>query len=92
MAGKREKPEGLVLKPRQVEVVQGQGLSVGVAARQGGIAQQSHYRWRQHYGGLSRDQLKRLKLLEKENRRRRRAVSELTLDKMSLSEAARGNC
>ena len=91
MAGKREKPEDIVLKLRQVEVLQGQGLSVGDAARQVGITQQSYYRWRRQYGGMSRDQLKRLKELEAENRRLRRAVSDLTLDKMILSEAAWGN-
>ena len=91
MAGKREKPEDIVLKLRQVEVLQGQGLSVGDAARQVGITQQSYYRWRRQYGGMSRDQLKRLKELEAENQRLRRAVSDLTLDKMILSEAARGN-
>ncbi|SFQ19058.1 transposase, partial [Tranquillimonas alkanivorans] len=90
MAGKREKPEDIVLKLRQVEVLQVQGLSVGEAARQVGITQQSYYRWRRQYGGMSRDQLKRLKELEAENRRLRRAVSDLTLDKMILSEAARG--
>ncbi|SHJ80747.1 Transposase [Palleronia salina] len=92
MAGKREKPEDIVLKLRQVEVLQGQGLSVGDAVRQVGITQQSYYRWRRQYGGMSRDQLKRLKELETENQRLRRAVSDLTLDKMILSEAARGNC
>lgn len=91
MAGKREKPEDIVLKLRQVEVLQGQGLSVGDAVRQVGITQQSYYRWRRQYGGMSRDQLKRLKELEAENQRLRRAVSDLTLDKMILSEAARGN-
>jgi len=91
MAGKREKLEDIVLKLRQVEVLQGQGLSVGDAVRQIGITQQSYYRWRRQYGGMSRDQLKRLKDLEAENQRLRRAVSDLTLDKMILSEAARGN-
>ena len=91
MAGKREKPEDIVLKLRQVEVLQGQGQSVGDAVRQVGITQQSYYRWRRQYGGMSRDQLKRLKELETENQRLRRAVSDLTLDKMILSEAARGN-
>ncbi|SHI81437.1 Transposase, partial [Palleronia salina] len=85
MAGKREKPEDIVLKLRQVEVLQGQGLSVGDAVRQVGITQQSYYRWRRQYGGMSRDQLKRLKELETENQRLRRAVSDLTLDKMILS-------
>lgn len=91
MAGKREKPEDIVLKLRQVEVLQGQGSSVQEAVRQIGVRVQTYYRWRKQYGGMSRDQLKRLKELETENSRLRRAVSDLTLDKMILAEAARGN-
>lgn len=91
MAGKREKDEDIVLKLRQVEVLQGQGKSVLEAVRQIGVTQQTYYRWRREYGGMNRDQLKRLKELEKENVRLRRAVSDLTLDKMILTEAARGN-
>lgn len=91
MAGKREKPEDIVLKLRQVEVLQGQGKSVQEAVRQIGVTVQTYYRWRKEYGGMSRDQLKRLKELESENIRLRRAVSDLTLDKMILAEAARGN-
>ena len=91
MAGKREKPEDIVLKLRQVEVLQGQGKSVQEAVRQIGVTVQTYYRWRKEYGGMSRDQLKRLKELEAENTRLRRAVSDLTLDKMILAEAARGN-
>ena len=91
MAGKRDNPEEIVLKLRQVEVLQGQGKSVADAVRQIGVTQQTYYRWRKEYGGMSRDQLKRLKELETENTRLRRAVSDLTLDKMILTEAARGN-
>ena len=91
MAVKREKPEDIVLKLRQVEVLQGQGMSVQEAVRQIGVSVQTYYRWRKEYGGMSRDQLKRLKVLETENQRLRRAVSDLTLDKMILTEAARGN-
>ena len=91
MAGKRDKPEDVVLKLRQVEVLQGQGMGIAEAVRQIGVSQQTYYRWRKQYGGMSRDQLKRLKELETENTRLRRAVSDLTLDKMILSEAARGN-
>ncbi|WOI35435.1 IS3 family transposase (plasmid) [Tritonibacter scottomollicae] len=90
MAGKREKPEDIVLKLRQVEVLQGQGSSVQEAVRQIGVTVQTYYRWRKQYGGMSRDQLKRLKELETENSRLRRAVSDLTLDKMILAEAAPG--
>ena len=91
MAGKGDKPEEIVAKLRQVDVLQGQGQSIADAVRQIGVTQQTYYRWRKQYGGMSRNQLKRLKELEKENQRLRRAVSDLTLDKMILSEAARGN-
>ena len=90
MAGKREKPEDIVSKLRQVEVLQGQGKSVQDAVRQIGVTVQTYYRWRKEYGGMNRDQLKRLKVLEAENQRLRRAVSDLTLDKMILTEAPRG--
>ncbi len=85
MAGKREKPEDIVLKLRQVEVLQGQVKSVQEAVRQIGVTVQTYYRWRKEYGGVSRDQLKRLKELETENTRLRRAVSDLTLDAMDTA-------
>ena len=91
MAEKREKPEEIVLKLRQVELLQGQGMTVAEAVRQIDVTQQTFYRWRKLYGGMGRSQLKRLKELEKENQRLRRAVSDLTLDKLILTEAARGN-
>ncbi len=91
MAEKREKPKDIVSKLRQVEVLQGQGMTVADAVRQIGVTQQTYYRWRKLYGGMGRVQLKRLKDLEKENQRLRRAVSDLTLDKLILTEAAKGN-
>jgi len=91
MAGKRDKPEEIVMKLRQVEVLQGQGVPIADAVRQISVMQQTCYRWRKQYGGMNRDQLKRLKELETENQRLRRAVSDLTLDKLILKEAARGN-
>ena len=91
MGGKREKLEDIVLKLRQVEVLQGHGKPLADAVRQIGVTVQTYYRWRKQYGGMSHDQLKRLKLLESENTRLRRAVSDLTLDKMILTEAAGGN-
>ncbi len=91
MAGKREKAEDIVSKLRQIEVLQGQGMTIADAVRQIGITQQTYYRWRKQYAGMNREQLKRLKELEKENQRLRRAVSDLTLDKMILAEAAKGN-
>ena len=89
MAGKRDKPEEIVSKLRQVEVLQGQGMPVAQAVRQIGVTEQTYYRWRKQYGGMSRGQLRRLKELEVENQRLRRAVSDLTLDKLILTEAAR---
>ncbi len=91
MARKRFKPEEIVAKLRQVEVLQGQGMSAADAIRQIGVTEVTYYRWRREYGGMKTDQLKRLKELEKENQRLRRAVSDLTLDKVILTEAARGN-
>lgn len=86
MAGKREKPEDIVLKLRQVKVLQDQGKSVPDAVRQIGMTVQTYYRWRKEYGGMNRDRLTRLKELETENQRLRRAISDLTLDKMILTK------
>ena len=80
-----------MLKLRQAEVLQGQGKSVSEAVRQIGVTLQTYYRWRKEDGGISRDQLKRLKELETENQRLKRVVADLSLDKMILTEAARGN-
>ena len=91
MANKRPKPEEIVSKLRQVEVLMGQGMSRLDAIRQIGVVEQTYYRWRKKYGGMGVDQLKELKRLQKENERLRRAVSDLTLDKLILNEAARGN-
>ena len=91
MAGKRERPEDIVAKLRQIEVLQGQGMTTAEAVRHVGTTQQTYYRWRKLYGGMGRAQLKRLKELEKENQRLRKAVSDLTLDKMILTEASKGN-
>ncbi|ANT62908.1 transposase (plasmid) [Salipiger sp. CCB-MM3] len=91
MAGKREKPEDIFTKLRQVEVLHGQGLSMADAVRQIGISQHTFYRRRKQNGGMNRPQLSRLKDLEKENLRLRRAVSDLTLEKLILTEAAQGN-
>jgi transposase-like protein len=91
MAKKRYRPEEIVAKLRQVEVLQSQGMAAADAIRQIGVSEVTYYRWRKEYGGMGADQLKRLKELEKENQRLRRAVSDLTLDKLILSEAAKGN-
>ena len=91
MASKRHKPEEIVAKLRQVDVLQGQGMPRVDAIRQIGVAEFTYYRWRKNYGGMGTDQLKPLKRLELENQRLRRAVADLTLDKQILAEAARGN-
>jgi transposase-like protein len=91
MARKSYKPEEIVAKLRQVDVLTSQGQSVAEAIRAIGVSEVTYYRWRQEYGGLKSDQVKRLKELETENTRLRRAVSDLTLDKLILQEAARGN-
>ena len=91
MAGKRDKAEEIVAKLRQVEVLQGQGMTIAEAVRQIGVTEQTYYRWRKQYSGMNREQLRRLKVLERENQRLRQAVSDLTLDKMILAEAATGN-
>jgi transposase-like protein len=91
MANKRPRPEEIVSKLRQVEVLMGQGMPRLDAIRQIGVVEQTYYRWRKQYGGMGVDQLKELKRLQKENEQLRRAVSDLTLDKLILKEAARGN-
>ncbi len=91
MANKRHKPEEIVTKLRQVEVLVGQGTARIDAIRQVRIVEQTYYRWRKQYGGMGTAQLKELKRLQKENERLRRAVSDLTLDKLILTEASRGN-
>ena len=91
MAIKRNKPEEIVTKLRQVEVLVGQGKARIDAIREIGVVEQTYYRWRKQYGGMGTDQLKELKRLQKENDRLRRAVSDLTLEELILSEAARGN-
>jgi putative transposase len=87
MPRKSYKPEEIVAKLRQVDVLTAQGLSVGEAIRSIGVSEVTYYRWRQEFGGLKSDQVKRLRDLETENTRLRRAVSDLTLDKLILQEA-----
>jgi putative transposase len=89
--GKHHKPEEIIAKLRQVEVLMGQGQPVPEAVRAIGVTETTYYRWRSEYGGLKLDQVRRLKLLEQENMRLRKAVAELTLEKLVLKEAASGN-
>ena len=91
MPRKHHKPEEIVAKLRQVDVLVSQGQNIADAIRQIGVSEVTYYRWRQEFGGLKTVQVKRLKELETENSRLRKAVSDLTLDKLILQEAARGN-
>jgi transposase-like protein len=87
---KAHTPEEIVAKLRQVEVLVGQGKTVADAVRAIGVTEPTYYRWRTEFGGLKLDQVRRLKELERENARLRKAVSDLTLEKVILKEAASG--
>jgi transposase-like protein len=91
MPRKRHTPEEIVAKLRQVDVLVSQGRSVADAVRSIGVTEVTYCRWRQEFGGLKTEQIRRLKELEAENARLRRAVADLTLDKLILKEAASGN-
>jgi putative transposase len=91
MGRRHHKPEEIVAKLRQVEVLTVQGKSVADAVRSIGVTEATYYRWRSEYGGLKLDQVRRLKVLEQENSRLRKAVADLTLEKLILKEAASGN-
>jgi putative transposase len=91
MPQRKHKPEEIVAKLRQVDVLLSQGRPVAEAIRSIGVTPFTYYRWRKEFGGLKSDQVKRLKDLEKENERLRKAVSDLTLEKLILREAASGN-
>jgi len=87
---KAHTPEEIVAKLRQAEVLVGQGKTVADAVRAIGVTEPTYYRWRTEFGGLKLDQVKRLKELERENARLRKAVSDLTLEKVILKEASSG--
>ena len=89
--GQKTSAEQVVLKRRQIEVQTAQGKSLVLACKEAEISEQSYHRWRKEYGGLKSDQVRRMKDLEVENQRLRKAIADLTLDKLILQEAARGN-
>jgi len=91
MPRKRFTVEQIINHLREADVLLAQGRTVGEVCRRIGVSEQRYYRWRKEYGGLKVDQAKRLKDLEAENARLKRAVAELTLDKQILKEAAEGN-
>lgn len=87
MPQKRYRPEEIIAKLREADVLLGEGRKVPEVVKAPGIHEVTYYRWRKEYGGLKVSQAKRLKDLEGENARLRRAVSDLTLDKLILQEA-----
>jgi putative transposase len=91
MVKKAFKPEQIIAKLREAEVLLSQGLTVAESARKIDITEQTYYRWRKEYGGMRVEQAKRLKELEQENSRLKRLVADITLDNAILKEAARGN-
>ena len=91
MAKRKHTAEQIIGKLREAEVLLAQGQTVAQVCKGLGVSEQSFYRWRAEYGGMKIDQVKRLKELERENARLRKAVADLTLDKLILKEAAEGN-
>ncbi len=91
MPKKKHSVEQIIHKLREAEVLLSQGRTVAEVCRSLGVTEQTYYRWRKEYGGLRMEQARRLKQLEQENTCLRRAVDELTLDKQTSLEAARGN-
>jgi putative transposase len=91
MARKRYTPEQIIRHLRQAEVLSSQGRNVSEICREIGVTENTYYRWRKEYGGMGVDQAKRLKELERENSRLKRAVADLTLDNLILKEASKGN-
>ena len=91
MPSKKHKPEEIIGKLREVEIVLAQGASTAEACRRIAVSEQTYYRWRKQYGGMGTEQLKRLKALEKENARLKRVVADLSLEKAILAEVAKGN-
>ena len=91
MTKRSYRPEQIINKLGEAEVLLSQGSTVGEAARKIGVTEQTYYRWRREYGGMRIEQVKRLKELEKENTRLKRLVADLSLDNAILKEASRGN-
>ena len=91
MPKKCYRPEDILSKLREADILISQGKTVAETIRVLGVSDVTYYRWRKEYGGMTPSQVKRLKELEKENQRLRKAVSDLTLDKLILQEAAKGN-
>jgi hypothetical protein len=91
MPTKHHKPEQIIAKLRQIEVLTAQGKPLAASCKEAGISEQSYYRWNKEYGGLKLDQAKKLKELERENARLKKIVADLSLEKAMLKEVASGN-
>jgi len=91
MVRKAFKPEQIINKLREAEILLSQGSTVGEASRKIGVTEQTYYRWRREYGGLRIEQAKKLKNLEKENTRLKKLVADISLDNAILKEAVEGN-
>ncbi len=91
MVRKAFKPEQIINKLREAEILLSQGATVAEASRKLNVTEQTYYRWRKEYGGMRVEQAKRLKELEQENSRLKKLVADITLDNAILKEAARGN-
>jgi len=91
MGRKTYRPEQIIAKLREAEVLLSKGQTVGEIVRQMGITEQTYYRWRKIYGGMQVNQALRLKALEKENSQLKKLVADLSLDNAILKEASRGN-
>ncbi len=91
MARKRYTPEQIIRHLKQSEVLSSQGRNVSEICREIGVTENTYYRWRKEYGGMGLDQARKLKELERENSRLKRAVADLTLDNLILKEASKGN-
>ena len=91
MSRRRHTSEQIITALRDAEVGLANGKTVAMVSRELGISEQTYYRWRKEYGGMKVDQARHLKDLERENAQLKRAVANLTLDKLILEEAAKGN-
>ena len=91
MGKRRYRPEEIINKLREVEILLSKGATVGEACKKIEVTEQTYYRWRKQYGGMQVEQAKQLKELQKENSRLKKLVADLSLDNAILKEASRGN-
>ena len=91
MARQRRSPEQIIRLLKQADILASQGKTVEMICREIGVSDATYYKWRKEYGGMGMDQARRLKELEGENKRLKRAVADLTLDNQILKEVNEGN-